>query len=67
MTSQVGQSHLCTSCHVFGMSQFRQSHLGNSWYNAVISQIGRFHLGTNERLQRRPKQVHLINVQVVTS
>ena len=48
MTSQVGHSHLCTSCHVFVTFQFHQFHLGNSWYIAMISQIGPRRLRLNE-------------------
>ena len=67
MTSQVGQFHLGTSCDVFVTPQFCQSHLGNSWYVAVTSQSGRFYLGASETSWKRPKQVRLINVPVVTS
>ena len=47
-TSQVGQSHLGTSCDVLATSQVCQSYLGNSWYVAITSQIGRFYLGASE-------------------
>ena len=67
MTSQVGQSHLGTSCDVFVTSQFRQSYLGNSWHVAITSQIGRFYLGASETSRQCPKQVRLNNVPVAMS